>query len=157
MSMPEWVRKRASSVAISAATIGGTSCPSEPDMERRIVREEIGVLNVGAVLHEEGADDLAVLGIDLRGKVAAGILQLLERRHAAEQPEGREHQQQQSAKGRNEPEPFDDSGATSFLSVQTYAQRYDNFIVFLEPHFSAEAALFCSLWHSRKLTLPRNR
>ena len=82
---------------------------SEPDMERRIVREKIGVLNVGTVLHEEGADDLAVLGIDLRGKVAAGILQLLERRHAAEQPEGgqQQHEEEQSERREGQtPDPF---------------------------------------------------
>jgi len=78
-------------------------------MERRIVREKIGVLNVGTVLHEEGADDLAVLGIDLRGKVAAGILQLLERRHAAEQPEGgqQQHEEEQSERREGQtPDPF---------------------------------------------------
>ena len=82
---------------------------SEPDMERRIVREKIGVLNVGTVLHEEGADDLAVLGIDLRGEVAAGILQLLERRHAAEQPEGGQQQHEEEQGERREgqtPDPF---------------------------------------------------
>ncbi len=51
----------------------------EPDVERRIRRKEVGILHIGAVLHEERADDLAVLGVDLRGEVAPGVLQFLER------------------------------------------------------------------------------
>ena len=81
----------------------------EPDAERRIRGKEVRVLHVGAVLHEEGADDLAVLGIDLRGEVAAGVLQLLERGHAPEDAERRQQQQHaHKRKGceRHAPDPF---------------------------------------------------
>ena len=81
----------------------------EANVERRVGREEIGILHVGAVLHEEGTDDLPVLGVDLRRKVAARILQLLERGHAPEYAERRErkHQSQQDERGESDrPDPF---------------------------------------------------
>ena len=81
----------------------------EADVERRVGREEVGILHIGAVLHEEGADDLTVLGVDLRRKVAARVLQLLERGHAPEYAERRErkHQGQQDERGEGDrPDPF---------------------------------------------------
>ena len=88
----------------------GRHLPSvEPDTERRIGGEQVGILHVGAVLHEERADHLAVLRIDLRGEVAARVLQLLERRDAAESSQRREQQhhghQREGREGRA-PDPF---------------------------------------------------
>ena len=73
----------------------------EPDAQRRIGRKEVVVLHVGTVLHEERAEHLAVLGIDLRGEVAARILQLLERRQPSEETEAvSSSMNASSAKGR---------------------------------------------------------
>ena len=86
MSMPEWLRKRTSSRGDERRDDRRHLAAVEPDAQRRIGRKEVVVLHVGTVLHEERAEHLAVLGIDLRGEVAARILQLLERR----QPSGRD-------------------------------------------------------------------
>jgi len=83
--------------------------PAQADVKRRVRGKEIGILHVGAVLHEKGADDLAVLGIDLRGEVAAGILQLLERGHAPEHAQRRQqqhHGQERERRKRHTPDPF---------------------------------------------------
>ena len=50
----------------------------ERKVARRIGREELLVLNVGAVLHEEGAYDVAIVAIDFGCEVALRVLQLLE-------------------------------------------------------------------------------
>ena len=81
--------------------------PVEPDVECRIGREKVFVLHIRTVLHEEGTDHLAVLGVDFGGQVAARVLQLLERRHAPEQPQGRQQQHdRQQRKGCEDHPPY---------------------------------------------------
>ena len=132
---------------------GRNLMPGQPDVKRRIRRIEVGVLHIGAVLHEEGSDHLAVLGVDLRGEVAAGILQLLERGHAAEHAEDREHQHQRHERKGCEsrvPDPFYRFRADTrlfFLSHTTiFATKIRNFhLLLLTFHFNPpEAARLCS-------------
>ena len=89
---------------------------AQTDVQRRIGRIELVVLHVGAVLHEEGAEHLAVLGVDFRRQVALGVFQLLERRHPAEDADGRQQQQKaqqhEGCEGHN-PEPADGPGRHS--------------------------------------------
>ena len=92
---------------------GGHLMAAQPDVERRVGRIELVVLDVGAVLDEEGAEHLAVFGVDFRRQVALGVLQLLERRQPSE--EARRRQQQQEDQQRhgcegNNPEPADEPG-----------------------------------------------
>ena len=85
----------------------------EPEQLGGVEREEFVVLYVGAVLHEERAQHLAVRRENLGGQVALGVLQLLERRQPPEQAGGREQQQEQQECERGEydaPEPFDGFG-----------------------------------------------
>ena len=82
---------------------------AQTDVERRVRGKEVGILHIGAVLDEERADDLAVLGINLRGEVAAGVLQLLERGHASEHAQSRQqqhHGQKRERRKRHAPDPF---------------------------------------------------
>ena len=75
----------------------------------RVRGEQLLVLHVGTVLHEEGSQHLAVLGVDLRGDVAARVLQLFERGHAPEGSQRRQGkhrgQQYEGCEGRI-PQPF---------------------------------------------------
>ncbi len=85
----------------------------EPQVLRRVGRKEVGVLHVGAVLHEERADDLAVLGVDFGREVAFRVFELLERGHAAEK--SRRGQQQHDQQHRHRCERHDPDPADRFL------------------------------------------
>ena len=103
---------------ISGGTLSLDVVAVEADVEGRVNGEEVGILHVGAVLHEERTDDLPVLGVDLRREVAAGVLQFLERGQAAERPQRREqqHQGQQYEGGEGHPpDPLDRFRADSRL------------------------------------------
>ena len=50
----------------------------EYKMTRRILGEEVLVLNIRTILHEEGADDVAVVAVNLCCKIALRVFQLLE-------------------------------------------------------------------------------
>ena len=66
-------------------------------MVGRVFGEELLILHIGAVLDEEGANNVAIVAINLGCEVAFGVLQLLERWHTAKYSAGgqRQHNENQ--------------------------------------------------------------
>ena len=57
---------------------GGHAMTVENDVARRVLREEVVVLHIRAILHEECTDDVTIVAINLGCEVALRILQFLE-------------------------------------------------------------------------------
>jgi lipopolysaccharide biosynthesis protein len=71
------------------------------DMACRVGREELLILHIRAILHEEGTYDMTIIAINLGCQVAFGVLQLLEGGHTTKDADSRqrEHKKKQSYGG----------------------------------------------------------
>ena len=81
----------------------------ESQHQRAILGEEVSILDIRTVLHEERADDLTIFRVDFGCDIAFGVLQLLERGQFAEQTDsGQQEQEEEQCKRKHcdDPQPL---------------------------------------------------